>query len=86
MPSSEWVLYDLNLDRIGNDCAEISRLSRSLARGPHCRENWRDCDLERSARGLRDAADKLDAIRDRLGMPELEFIAAECSTAWSRMR
>ena len=77
MPSSEWVLFDLNLDRIGNDCAEVSRLARHLANGPHCRENWRGCDLERSARNLREAADKLDAIRERLGIAELELEAAE---------
>ena len=76
MPSSEWVLFDLNIDRIGNDAAEVSRLARSLARGPHSREAWRGCDLERSARGLREAADKLDAIRERLGMPELELVEA----------
>ena len=77
MPSSEWVLFDLNVDRIGNDAAEVSRLARHLANGPYCRENYRGCDLERSARNLRDAADKLDAIRDRLGMPEFELVAAE---------
>lgn len=77
MPSSAWVLFDLNIDRIGNDAAEVSRLSRHLANGPYCRENYRGCDLERSARNLREAADKLDAIRDRLGMPELRLEAAE---------
>lgn len=77
MPSSEWVLFDLNLDRIGNDAAEVSRLARSLARGPFYPENWRGCDLERSIRNLREAADKLDAIRERLGMPELRLEAAE---------
>lgn len=77
MPSSEWVLFDLNVDRIGNDADEVARLARHLANGPHCRENYRGCDLERSARNLREAADKLDMIRDRLGMPELHLVAAE---------
>ena len=77
MPSSEWILFDLAVDRINNDAEEIAWRSRALARGPHCRENWRGCDLERSARNLREAADKLDAIRDRLGMPELRLEAAE---------
>ena len=70
---SQWILFDLNVDRIGNEAAEVSRLSRHLANGPYCRENYRGCDLERSARNLREAADKLDAIRERLGMPELEL-------------
>ena len=78
MPSSAWVLFDLNVDRIGNDAAEVSRLARALERGgPHCRENWRGCDLERSARNLREAADKLDQINERLGVPELKLVAAE---------
>lgn len=77
MPSSEWILFDLNVDRIGNDANEVSRLARHLAHGPHCRESWRGCDLERSARNLREAADKLDAIRERLGMAELHLVAAE---------
>ncbi len=75
MPSSEWILFDLNVDRIGNDADEVARVSRALAHGPHCRENWRGCDLERSARNLRDAADKLDMIRDRLGVAELRLEA-----------
>ena len=74
---SQWTLFDLNCDRIGNDAAEVSRLSRHLANGPYCRENYRGCDLERSARNLREAADNLDAIRERLGMAELQLVAAE---------
>ncbi len=80
MPSSEWILFDLNVDRIRNDADEVSRLARTLARDHHYpiyQENWRGCDLERSARNLREAADKLDMIRDRLGMPELRLEAAE---------
>ena len=77
MPSSAWILFDLNVDRIGNDAAEVSRLARALERGQHCRENWRGCDLERSARNLREAADKLDQINERLGVPELKLVAAE---------
>ena len=77
MPSSAWILFDLNVDRIGNDADEVARLARSLERGPHSRENWRGCDIERSARNLREAADRLDAIRDRLGVPELRLEAAE---------
>ena len=73
---SQWTLFDLNVDRIGNDASEVARLSRHLANGPYCRENYRGCDLERSARNLRDAADKLDAIRERLGMAELELTEA----------
>ena len=76
MPSSDWILYDLAVDRIKNDAEEIAWRSRALARGPHYRENWRGCDLERSARGLREAADKLDAIRERLGMAELDLETA----------
>ena len=77
MPSSEWVLFGLNVDRITNDADEVSRLARHLANGPHYPENWQGCDLERSARNLREAADKLDTIRERLGMPELELETAE---------
>jgi len=77
MPSSEWILFDLNVDRIGNDADEVARMSRLLSHGPHCRDNWRGCDLERSARNLREAADKLDMIRERLGVPELRLEAAE---------
>ena len=77
MPSSAWILFDLNVDRIGNDADEVARLARSLERGPHCRENSRGADLERSARNLREAADRLDTIRDRLGVPELRLEAAE---------
>ena len=75
---STWILYDLHCDRIGNDAAEVSRLSRYLVNGPYCRENYRGCDLERSARNLRDAADKLDAIRDRLGVAELSLEDIVC--------
>lgn len=74
---SAWTLFDLHCDRIRNDTNDIALLSRSLARGPYCRENWNLCDLERSARNLREAADRLDGIRERLGMPELDLEAAE---------
>ena len=77
MPSSDWVLFGLNVDRIRNDADEVERLARALERGPHYPENWAGCDLERSARNLREAADRLDAIRDRLGVPELQLEAAE---------
>jgi hypothetical protein len=73
MPSSEWILFGLNVDRIRNDSDEVAWLARALARYPTSPENWRGCDLERSIRNLREAADKLDIIRDRLGMPELEL-------------
>ncbi len=80
MPCSEWILFDLNVDRIRNDADEVSRMARTLAREHHfpiSEENWRGCDLERSARNLREAANKLDAIRERLGMAELQLEAAE---------
>ena len=78
MPSSDWILFGLNVDRIRNDADEVERLARALERHQQpCREAYDGCDLERSARNLREAADRLDAIRDRLGVPELRLEAAE---------
>ena len=87
------ILFDLALQRIRNDTDQLASRARVLMQGKKYPDNYDHIDLRASERSLReaadkiraireeiearDAADKLDAIRDRLGMPELELAAAE---------
>jgi hypothetical protein len=71
------ILFDLELQRIRADTDSLAARARILAQGGLFPENWDRIDIEASARNLREAADKLDMIRERLGMPELCLEAAE---------
>jgi len=60
------IIFDLNIDRVRHDCDRIASLARTLMMGKKFIENYEDFDLRRSEQNLRDAADKIKAIREEI--------------------
>lgn len=70
--ASDAVLFSLHVDRIYFEAAEADRLATMLYRIGLGEDNWNKYNLGASERRLRDAADKIKAIRESIERQQSE--------------
>lgn len=73
------ILFDLELQRIFNDTSSLASRTRTLLRCKKHPDNYDMIDLRRSEQNLRDAADKIKAIREEIEGREwaIEMVASQ---------
>lgn len=69
--SSERIAFDLYLERIRNDTRSLEEKAAFLAGGDVRLETWHGVNLDQSEKALRDAADHVKSIHDRIKLVRL---------------